>query len=226
MLLEIKNLCKTYGNQAEVQVKAVNNISLDVTQGDFSAIIGPSGSGKTTFLNLIAGLLLPSCGEILFQKKAIHLMSEKERTSFRLNNIGFIFQNYQLFPMLTAYENVELPLQLKEKDQIKIKDRIEKALELVGISSLAQRYPNQMSGGQQQRVSIARAIADAPSLILADEPTANLDSHTAHEIISLFKKLNKELNLTFLFSTHDPRLIDQVDRVLTMSDGIITGGIA
>ena len=181
-----------------------------------------AGSGKTTILNLIAGLLLPTQGQLKHGGKNITSFSLEERTQHRLDYMGFIFQDYQLLPILTAAENIEFPLQLKGLPKNEIKERVNWALKQVGLENMGNRFPKQLSGGQQQRVSIARAIAGKPQLILADEPTANLDSKTAQEIIELFLKLNKEFQLTFIFSTHDQRLIDQVKTVLYVKDGQIS----
>ncbi len=186
------------------------------------ALVGPSGSGKTTILNLIAGLILPTSGNLKHGGRDITSFSLEERTQHRLDYMGFIFQDYQLLPILTAAENVEFPLQLKGYSKLDIKERVDWALKQVGLENMGHRFPKQLSGGQQQRVSIARAIAGKPQLILADEPTANLDTKTAQEIIELFKKLNQEYKLTFIFSTHDQRLIDQVHTVLYVKDGQIT----
>lgn len=221
MQFELKNVSKVYETGQENITYGAKNISLTIREGDFMALVGPSGSGKTTLLNLIAGLLTPSTGEVFHKGEDITHLTLEERTKHRLDYMGFVFQDYQLLPVLTAYENVEFPLQLKNIDKKEIKERVLWALDQVGLASLKDRFPKQLSGGQQQRVSIARAIACRPSLILADEPTANLDSKTSQEIIDLFKKLNSEFNLTFIFSTHDQRLIDQVKTVLYIKDGQI-----
>jgi len=221
MSLELKNIEKIYSSSLENTVYGAKDINLKIDDQDFVAFVGPSGSGKTTLLNLIAGLILPTKGEILFDRQAITHLSLEERTAHRLSHMGFIFQDYQLLPVLTAEENVEFPLQLKNMNQKEIKERVSWALEKVGLGSLHNRFPRELSGGQQQRVSIARAIASKPRLILADEPTANLDSKTAQEIIDLFKKLNQELGLSFIFSTHDQRLIDQVKTIYYIKDGSI-----
>lgn len=222
MQFELKNVSKVYETGQESITYGAKDVNLIIKEGDFMALVGPSGSGKTTLLNLIAGLLIPSQGEILHKGESITHLSLEERTQHRLDYMGFVFQDYQLLPVLTAYENVEFPLQLKKIPKDEIKQRVMWALEQVGLGSLKDRFPKQLSGGQQQRVSIARAIACRPSLILADEPTANLDSKTSQEIIDLFKKLNSEHNLTFVFSTHDQRLIDQVKTVLYIKDGQIS----
>lgn len=221
MQFELSNVEKVYQASEENKVFGAKNINLRITEGDFMALVGPSGSGKTTILNLIAGLILPTKGTLKHGQEDITSMSLEERTQHRLNYMGFIFQDYQLLPILTAWENIEFPLQLKGYDKKDIHDRVEWALKQVGLEKMGNRFPKQLSGGQQQRVSIARAIAGKPQLVLADEPTANLDSKTAQEIIELFKKLNQDFKLTFLFSTHDQRLIDQVKTVLYVKDGQI-----
>ena len=221
MQFELKNVSKVYETGQENITYGAKNINLTIREGDFMALVGPSGSGKTTLLNLIAGLLVPSTGEVFHKGQDITHLTLEERTKHRLDYMGFVFQDYQLLPVLTAYENVEFPLQLKNIDKEEIKERVLWALDQVGLAHFKDRFPKQLSGGQQQRVSIARAIACRPSLILADEPTANLDSKTSQEIIDLFKKLNADFNLTFIFSTHDQRLIDQVKTVLYIKDGQI-----
>jgi putative ABC transport system ATP-binding protein len=222
MQFELTNVDKVYQSSAEVQVFGAKNISLSITDGEFMALVGPSGSGKTTILNLIAGLILPTKGTLKHGNKDITSLSLEQRTEHRLHHMGFIFQDYQLLPILTAAENIELPLQLKGFEKQEINQRVHWALEQVGLADMGKRYPRQLSGGQQQRISIARAIAGKPQLILADEPTANLDSKTAQEIIELFLKLNQEFKLTFVFSTHDQRLIDQVKTVIYVKDGQVS----
>lgn len=222
MQFELINVDKVYQSSEENKVFGAKDISLRIHEGDFMALVGPSGSGKTTVLNLIAGLILPSHGVLKHGGDDITSMSLEDRTQHRLDYMGFIFQDYQLLPILTAAENVEFPLQLKGFSKKEIDERVNWALTQVGLEKMGKRFPKQLSGGQQQRVSIARAIAGRPQLILADEPTANLDSKTAQEIIELFKKLNQEFKLTFVFSTHDQRLIEQVRTVLYIKDGQIT----
>lgn len=221
MQFELSDVEKIYRMSEENKVYGARGINLKILEGDFMALVGPSGSGKTTVLNLIAGLILPTGGRLCHAGKDITSFSLEERTQHRLEYMGFIFQDYQLLPVLTAYENIEFPLQLKNTPKHQIRERVEWALSQVGLSGMGDRFPRQLSGGQQQRVSIARAIVSKPQLILADEPTANLDSRTAQEIIDLFKKLNQEFKLTFVFSTHDQRLIDQVKTVLYIKDGQI-----
>lgn len=222
MQFELSNVEKVYQASEENKVYGARNINLKIAEAEFMALVGPSGSGKTTVLNLIAGLILPTGGSLKHGGNDITNFSLEERTKHRLDYMGFIFQDYQLLPILTASENIEFPLQLKGFDKKDIKERVEWALKQVGLEKMGNRFPKQLSGGQQQRVSIARAIAGKPQLILADEPTANLDSKTAQEIIELFLKLNKDFKLTFIFSTHDQRLIDQVRTVLYIKDGQIT----
>jgi putative ABC transport system ATP-binding protein len=221
MQFELVNVDKVYQASEENKVYGARTVNLKIAPGDFMALVGPSGSGKTTILNIIAGLILPSAGSLLHGSQDITSLSLEERTKHRLDYMGFIFQDYQLLPILTAAENIEFPLQLKNIPKEEIAQRVTWALKQVGLEGMAKRFPKQLSGGQQQRVSIARAIATKPQLILADEPTANLDSKTAQEIIELFKKLNQDFKLTFVFSTHDQRLIDQVRTVLYIKDGRI-----
>ena len=222
MQFELSKVDKVYVSSEEIKVFGAKDVNIKIEEAEFMALVGPSGSGKTTILNLIAGLILPTSGTLSHGGVDITSMSLEERTRHRLDYMGFIFQDYQLLPILTAAENVEFPLQLKGFSKKEIKQRVEWALAQVGLEKLGKRFPKQLSGGQQQRVSIARAIAGRPQLILADEPTANLDSKTAQEIIELFLKLNKEFKLTFIFSTHDQRLIDQVRTVLYVKDGQIS----
>ena len=221
MQFELINVEKIYQATEDNKVYGARNINIKLLEGDFMALVGPSGSGKTTVLNLIAGLLLPTSGRLMHGTHDITEYSLEERTQHRLDYMGFIFQDYQLLPILTAAENIEFPLQLKGFSKTDIRDRVAWALKQVGLEGKGDRYPKQLSGGQQQRVSIARAVAGKPQLILADEPTANLDSKTSQEIIDLFKKLNQDFKLTFIFSTHDQRLIEQVRTVLYINDGQI-----
>jgi putative ABC transport system ATP-binding protein len=222
MQFELVDVEKIYQASEESTVYGARNVNLRISEGDFMALVGPSGSGKTTILNLIAGLILPTRGTLHHGGGDITNLSLEERTRHRLDYMGFIFQDYQLLPILTAAENVEFPLQLKGFSKREIRERVDWALAQVGLEKMGHRFPKQLSGGQQQRVSIARAIAGKPQLILADEPTANLDSKTAQEIIELFKKLNQDYKLTFIFSTHDQRLIEQVRTVLYVKDGQIS----
>lgn len=218
MSIKLLNLTKTYGHDDQITFGA-KDINIDFKAGTLNALVGPSGSGKTTLLNLIAGLIRPTSGEIWINEARLDNLTPKMRTRHRLHHMGFIFQDYQLVPVLTAAENVALPLQLQMKDKSYVQERVAWALENVGLKGKEKSYPGELSGGQQQRVSIARAIAHHPSLILADEPTANLDSKTAQEIIDLFKRLNTDYKLTFIFSTHDQRLIEQIPNIYSIRDG-------
>jgi len=217
-VLELMNLVKIY-NDSEVKVKAVDGVSLSFEQGEFAAIVGPSGSGKTTLLNLIGGLDSITDGEIIIDGTNISQLSSSKLIDFRLRNIGFVFQAYNLIPVLTAKENVEFIMELQGKNR---KARTERAMELlnaVGLGERANSRPAKMSGGQQQRVAVARALASKPKFILADEPTANLDSKSTETLLDLMEKLNKEENITFIFSTHDQRVVNKARRVITVEDG-------
>ncbi|HAN18329.1 MAG: macrolide ABC transporter ATP-binding protein [Bacteroidetes bacterium GWC2_33_15] len=217
-VLELKNLVKIY-NDSEVKVKAVDGISLNFEQGEFAAIVGPSGSGKTTLLNLIGGLDSITEGEIIIDGTNISQLSSSKLIDFRLRNIGFVFQAYNLIPVLTAKENIEFIMELQGKTR---KARTERAMELlnaVGLGERAESRPAKMSGGQQQRVAVARALASKPKFILADEPTANLDSKSTETLLDIMERLNKEENITFIFSTHDQRVVNKARRIITVEDG-------
>ncbi|MGB0429898.1 MAG: ABC transporter ATP-binding protein [Bacteroidia bacterium] len=219
-IITTQNLMKVY-EEAAVPVKAVNNVSIEIKQGEFTAIVGPSGSGKTTLLNIIGGLDRPTSGSIKVANTELNGMSENQLIDFRLHNIGFVFQSYNLIPVLTAKENTEFIMLLQNKSQKERDERVMKLLDEVGISEQANKRPGEMSGGQQQRVAVARALASKPKFVLADEPTANLDSKSTSNLLDLMAKLNKEENVTFLFSTHDQRVIDRARRVITLEDGKI-----
>jgi len=217
-VLELKNLVKIY-NDSEVKVTAVDGVSLSFEQGEFAAIVGPSGSGKTTLLNLIGGLDSITEGEIIIDGTNISKLSSSKLIDFRLRNIGFVFQAYNLIPVLTAKENVEFIMELQGKNR---KARTERAMELlnaVGLGERANSRPAKMSGGQQQRVAVARALASKPKFILADEPTANLDSKSTETLLNIMERLNIEENITFIFSTHDQRVVNKARRVITVEDG-------
>lgn len=220
-IIETKNLHKIY-TETKIHVNAVNGIDLKFEQGEFAAIVGPSGSGKTTFLNLLGGLDEPTEGEVFINGTRIGDLKSRQLIDFRLHNIGFVFQAYNLIPVLTAKENIAFIMQLQK---IPKKERNNRAMELlkeVGISEKADNRPGDLSGGQQQRVSVARALASRPKFILADEPTANLDSKSTGDLLDLMLKMNKESNITFIFSTHDRRVMERARRIITMDDGIIT----
>lgn len=201
------------------RVDVLNGVTLDVPEGEFLGLMGPSGSGKTTLLNLIAGLDTPSQGEIWIGNQLISQMSEGQLASWRTRHVGFIFQFYHLLPVLSAYENVELPLLLLPLTAAQRKQQVMTALELVGLSNRIHHRPGQLSGGQQQRVGIARAIVTDPTLIVADEPTGDLDAHAAHEILDLLCELRKALHKTILLVTHDPRAAQRADRLLHLEKG-------
>jgi putative ABC transport system ATP-binding protein len=217
-VIKTESLSKTY-TSAAVPVKAVNNINLEFKEGEFTAIVGPSGSGKTTLLNLIGGLDKPTEGKIIIDGTDIASLSEGDMFDFRLHNIGFVFQAYNLIPVLTAEENVSFIMLLQGKKKADIKKRTLEILHEVGLDDKIHERPAKLSGGQQQRVAVARALASRPKFILADEPTANLDSKSAFRLLDIMKKLNEEEGITFLFSTHDQRVIDHARRVITLVDG-------
>jgi len=217
-VIKINNLTKTY-HETEVPVHAVNGISLDFKKGEFAAIVGPSGCGKTTLMNMIGGLDKPTSGEVEVSEIDISQLSSSKLIDFRLRNIGFVFQAYNLIPVLTAKENVEFIMQLQNWDKKEMNDRTINLLESVGLGGKINSRPNQMSGGEQQRVAVARALASKPQFVLADEPTANLDSHATSQLLDIMKKLNEDENITFIFSTHDQRVIDKALRVITLEDG-------
>lgn len=219
-IIEIKNLHKVY-DESKIPVHAVNGINLSIEQGEFTAIVGPSGSGKTTFLNMIGGLDSPTKGEIIINDINIGSLSQRQLVDYRLNNIGFVFQAYNLIPVLTAQENVAFIMQLQGKGKNERNKVARDLLETVGIGEKLNRRPGDLSGGQQQRVSVARALASKPKFILADEPTANLDSKSTNELLDLMLKMNQELKTTFIFSTHDQRVMDKARRIITIDDGKI-----
>ncbi|ASB49853.1 ABC transporter ATP-binding protein [Alkalitalea saponilacus] len=220
-VIKTTNLQKIYNNSV-APVKAVNNISLEFQEGEFTAIVGPSGSGKTTFLNLIGGLDKPTGGEIYIDGTEISTMKESELFDFRLRNIGFVFQSYNLIPVLTAKENVSFIMLLQKRSKAEMEQRATEMLEQVGLSDKLNSRPNQLSGGQQQRVAVARALASKPKFVLADEPTANLDTESAFNLLDIMEKLNKEENITLIFSTHDQRVIERAGRVITLVDGSVS----
>lgn len=220
-VIEIKNITKTY-NENTVPVHAVRGIDLNIEEGEFSAIIGPSGSGKTTFLNMIGGLDVPSTGSVKIDNKDISGLSSKQLINFRLNHIGFVFQAYNLIPVLTAAENVAFIMELKGVSKTERMQRAKELLEQVGIGDKFNRRPKELSGGEQQRVAVARALASKPKFILADEPTANLDSKSTGDLLDMMADLNQKLNITFLFATHDQRVMDRARRIITLTDGKIS----
>lgn len=219
-LLELFNVKKTYG-LGEASVSAVKDVSLRIEAGEFTAFAGSSGSGKTTLLNLIGGIDTPSSGRILLEGQNLAELSSRQLADLRRKKLGFIFQTFNLLPVLTGLENVEYPLLRLGLNREDISKRSLEALSRVGLKSVMHHRPNQMSGGQRQRVAIARALVHHPKIILADEPTANLDKKTAADIISLMRNLNQESGVTFLFSTHDPMIMEAARKVLHISDGLL-----
>ncbi|MBU2446663.1 MAG: ABC transporter ATP-binding protein [Bacteroidetes bacterium] len=223
-LIELDKVSKTYDETA-VPVEALKEVDLRIAKGEFTSIVGPSGSGKTTLLNMIGGLDTPTSGNVKINGEDISTIKSDQLIDFRLRNIGFVFQAFNLIPVFTAKENVEFIMLLQKVSR---NDREKRALELlnsVGLSDRAENRPSELSGGQQQRVAVARALASHPSFVLADEPTANLDSDSAESLLDLMEKLNKELNMTFVFSTHDARVIKRARRVVTLEDGKIKSDI-
>ncbi len=221
-LMELNKVKKSY-QQGKIEVPALRGIDLTVEEGEFTIIFGPSGSGKTTLLNMLGCLDTPTEGEICLNGRKISDLSKKDLAMTRRYNIGFIFQNYNLIPVLTAYENVEFALRLIEDSSEKqIKEKVLKMLEEVGLKGLETRRPNELSGGEQQRVAIARALVKEPKIVLADEPTANLDSKTGIEVIKIMVKMNQELGTTSIFSTHDPQIMKYAKRLIDLKDGMIS----
>lgn len=220
-IIEIHSVSKIY-NTTSVAVEALKEVSISIEKGEFAAIVGPSGSGKTTLLNIIGGLDSVSGGTVLLNGNDITAMSEGALIDFRLHHIGFVFQAYNLIPVLTALENVEFVLFLQNVEKNERRRRAAELLTRVGLADRMESKPAELSGGQQQRVAVARALASRPDFILADEPTANLDSHTAESLLDLMEDLNKEYTMTFLFSTHDSKVIKRARRVITLADGEIT----
>ena len=217
-IIEIKDLVKIFKDSSQ-EVKAVNNMTLSFSTGEFTAIVGPSGSGKTTLLNLIGGLDAPTSGSLFVEGKNITLLKEREMTAFRLHHIGFVFQAYNLIPVLTARENVAFVMELQGRKREEINQRVTELLEAVGLGDRMDSRPAKLSGGQQQRVAVARALASKPKFVLADEPTANLDSKSAENLLDIMEQLNKQEGVTFIFSTHDPRIVAKARRIITLEDG-------
>ena len=218
-LIEVKNLSKVYGS-GEAEVTALKNIDLNIEQGEFVAIVGPSGSGKSTLLHLLGGVDKPSSGEVIIKGESIYKLKEKELAILRRRKLGFVFQFFNLIPVLTAEENIEMPVLL---DNGKIdKNYMNELLKLLGLEERRNHYPSELSGGQQQRVSIGRALANKPSIILADEPTGNLDSKNSKEVLELLKYCAKKYNQTLILITHDINIAKSSDRVITIEDGKIT----
>jgi putative ABC transport system ATP-binding protein len=224
MVIETKDLHKVY-NEKSIPVHALNGVDLNIEKGEFTAIVGPSGSGKTTLLNIIGGLDMPSQGKVLVDGFDISKFSKNKLIDFRKENIGFVFQSYNLLPVLTANENIEFVMLLQKVSKSKRQERTMDLLKSIGLEGLGYKRPSELSGGQQQRVAVARALAPKPKFILADEPTANLDSKSTSSLLDMMAKLNEEEQITFIFSTHDQRVIDRARRVVTLVDGKIESDI-
>lgn len=220
-VISTKGVSKIY-NPDKIPVYALNGVDLHIEEGEFTAIVGPSGSGKTTLLNIIGGLDRPSTGKVVVGGQDIAELSDNQLIDFRKDHIGFVFQAYNLIPVLTAAENIEFVMLLQKRPKTERQHRVAELLNSVGLEDKIDNRPSQLSGGQQQRVAVARALAPKPAFILADEPTANLDSVSTNNLLDIMAKLNKEENMTFIFSTHDQRVIDRARRVVTLVDGKIS----
>jgi len=205
----------------EIAVQALRGVELLVSRGEFVAVAAPSGSGKTTLFNLIGGLDEPTAGEVFVESRALKGLKRRELSRLRLERIGFVFQAYNLIPVLTAFENVEYPLLLRKAPVRERREKVEVILTSLGLQDMIHRRPNEMSGGQQQRVAVARALVCEPAVVLADEPTANLDSETGAELLAMMEKLNTDRGLTFLFSTHDPMVMEAARRLIRLKDGLV-----
>lgn len=225
LAVDCKAVHKTY-EQGALQVNALKNINLEIMEGDYACLSGPSGSGKTTLLNLIGGLDNITSGSIRVAGEEIHDMNRAQLAQLRLNNIGFVFQAYNLIPVLSAQENVEMVMQLQGVEAAERHKKAKAILAEVGLQGMENRRPAELSGGQQQRVAVARAIVSNPKLVLADEPTANLDSHTAEQLLNIMAELNKEHNITFIISTHDPLVMSHARRLIKLHDGEIVDDVA
>jgi len=225
-LINIENLRKHY-KRDQIDIPVLDNINLEISRGEFLALMGPSGSGKTTLLNMIAGIDKPSSGRVTIDGKNIAGFNEKQLARWRARHVGFIFQLYNLIPVLTAFENVELPLLLTGLSKSKRREHVLTALSVVGLADRVRHYPRQLSGGQEQRVAIARAIVTDPTLLVADEPTGDLDAKAAEEILELIKRLNEEFNKTIIMVTHDPRAASYAHATLHLEKGVLSksGGV-
>jgi len=219
-IVEVKQVSKIY-HQGKITLKALDNVSLSIGKSEFTALAGPSGSGKTTLLNLIGGLDLPDRGKVILDGNDYTDMSDGDRADLRLERIGFVFQSYNLIPVLTAAENVEYILRLQKVNKTERMERVRAILDEVGLLERRNSRPDELSGGQQQRVAVARAIVSNPAVVLADEPTANLDSKTGEKLLNLMKRMNKERQVTFIFATHDRMVMDFAKRIVSLHDGRI-----
>jgi putative ABC transport system ATP-binding protein len=219
-VIKVEDLVKTY-SENEIDVHAVQHVDLSVQEGEFTAIVGPSGCGKTTLLNILGGIDKPTSGKVFIGGSEITGLSDKKLINFRLNNIGYVFQAYNLIPVLTAFENTEFIMLLQKWPKEKREQRTIELLEKVGLKDKMNNRPGKLSGGQQQRVAVARALASKPKFVLADEPTANLDSAATTQLLDIMYQLNQEENITFVFATHDQRVMDRAKRIIKLDDGKI-----
>lgn len=221
-ILELRDVMKIY-KMGETEIRALNGVTLNVEKGEFLSIVGPSGSGKSTLLNIIGCIDIPTSGEVFLDGDDVSKLKDRELTKIRLNKIGFIFQQFYLIPTLNARENVELPMKEAKMPREERRKRVSKLLEHVGLGERERHYPNQLSGGEQQRVAIARSLANSPSVILADEPTGEIDSETSEKIVTLLKKLNSEQKVTLIVVTHNLKVAGYADRSITLEDGKFVG---
>ena len=223
-VIKITQVYKIY-DEDKIPVRALNGIDLNIHAGEFTAIVGPSGSGKTTLLNIVGGLDRPSSGHVEIGEVDVDALPDSRLIDFRRDHIGFVFQSYNLIPVLTALENVEFVMLLQKRSRLERRQRAMELLKAVGLEDKMHKRPSELSGGQQQRVAVARALAPKPAFILADEPTANLDSAAASNLLDIMARLNREEGITFVFSTHDQRVIDRAHRVVTLVDGAIASDV-
>ena len=219
-VIATEGLCKNFG-EGELQIKALKDVDLSIVRGEFTAIVGPSGSGKTTLLNILCGLDVPSSGEIQVSGNPLSTLNGSELARFRRDHIGLVFQAYNLIPVLTVMENIEYVMLLQGISAKERKNRVLEFLQRIGLEGKEKRFPAELSGGQQQRVAIARAMVSQPDLILADEPTANLDSETGIQLLEMMRNFNQVQQMTFIFSTHDPMIMERASRLITLTDGRI-----
>jgi putative ABC transport system ATP-binding protein len=224
IVIKSNALYKIY-NEDTIPVYALKDVSIEIERGAFVAVVGPSGSGKTTFLNIVGGLDQPTKGSVVVDGKELTGMSENELINFRRDHIGFVFQAYNLIPVLTARENAEFVMLLQGVSDSERNERVDSLLEAVGLADKAESRPNELSGGQQQRVAVARALAPKPAFVLADEPTANLDTQSAYKLLDMMEKLNKEEHITFVFSTHDHRVMERARRIIILEDGAVVSDV-
>ncbi len=219
-VITTENLSKVY-NPETIPVHALREVSVSIEEGEFTSLVGPSGSGKTTLLNMIGALDMPTSGKAFINDVEVTSLKDRERINFRLHNIGFVFQHYNLIPVFTARENVSFIMMLQGRSKKEMQQRTDELLEEVGLGNRKDARPSELSGGQQQRVAVARALASEPKFILADEPTANLDTQAAMNLLDIMERMNQEQKVTFIFSTHDQRVINRARRVITLVDGAL-----